>query len=246
MTTPKHYPRAPITEAVLELRVRLPEGTSLSTLADLHAQVEQDYPTRRNQVEVQFEGRSGGEGPTATARQTHKGFVFISHDERQSFQARLDGFAFSRLAPYDRWETFQPEARRLWSIYRSATNPESIVRLALRYVNKLDIPLPVLDMKDYLRTGPEIAPELPQGLSRFFMQLEIPQEDLESSLVLNEALVPPPRANLASVLLDIDIFRQENVPNDEDGIWAFFERLRRRKNQVFEACITDRTKELFV
>ena len=29
----------------------------------------------------------------------------------------------------------------------------------------------------YLRTVPEVAPGLPQGLSRYFMRLEIPHED---------------------------------------------------------------------
>ena len=49
----------------------------------------------------------------AGLRQEQNGYIFASSDERQIFQARLDGFSFSRLAPYDRWETFRDEARRL-------------------------------------------------------------------------------------------------------------------------------------
>lgn len=31
---------------------------------------------------------------------------------------------------------------------------------------------------------------------------------------------------------------------DEEGVWSFFEELHVRKNQIFEACLTDRTREL--
>jgi uncharacterized protein (TIGR04255 family) len=54
-----------------------------------------------------------------------------------------------------------------------------ITRLVVRYINKIDIPLPVGDLKEYLRTFPEVSSDLPQGLSGYFLQLQIPQEDNE-------------------------------------------------------------------
>jgi uncharacterized protein (TIGR04255 family) len=71
---------------------------------------------------------------------------------------------------------------------QSVTKPKLINRLALRYVNRLDLPLPVGDLKYYLRTVPEVSPDLPQGLSGYFMQLQIPQEDISAILILNQAL----------------------------------------------------------
>ena len=68
--------------------------------------------------------------------------------------------------------------------------------------------------------------------------------DLNALLVLNEALMPPPDPNVVSVLLDIDLFCEEPLPDNEDGLWALFEEMRDRKNQIFEACITDKTREL--
>ena len=46
-------------------------------------------------------------------------------------------------------------------------------------------------------------------------------------------------------MLDIDIFSDQDVPDDEDAIWEFFERLHVRKNEVFESCITDTSRKLF-
>jgi uncharacterized protein (TIGR04255 family) len=91
---------------------------------------------------------------------------------------------------------------------------------------------------------PEVSPDLPQGLSDYFMQLQIPQEDLEGMLVLNETLMPPPEDNVVSVLLDIDLFCEVNFPGDKNAQWDLLEQLRVRKNEVFEACITDSTRRL--
>lgn len=242
MPSSKYYSRAPITEALIDIRAELPDGVTLATLIDVHSSIKADYPMLENFLIVQGQMVAGA-SVGATASQTQVGYIFSSSDQKQIFQARLDGVTFSRLAPYDRWETFRSEAQRLWSIYQSATKPKRLSRLGLRYINRLDLPFPFEDLKDYLRTVPEVSPDLPQGLSGYFMQLQIPQEDLSSMLILNQALIPPPTPNVVSVLLDIDIGREIELP-DTEAAWDVLEQLHTRTDQVFEACITDRTREL--
>jgi uncharacterized protein (TIGR04255 family) len=171
--------------------------------------------------------------------------VYASEDQKQVYQTRLDGFAFSRLAPYESWERFSNEARRLWQAYRECLKPVAVTRLAVRYVNRLDIPGERIEIKDYLRTSPEIGQDLPQNLDSYFMQLQIPMDDIRCKLVLNETIGQPSQVDHISLILDIDLFRTEDIPEEEESIWELFEALRRRKNEVFEACITDRARELF-
>jgi len=76
------------------------------------------------------------------------------------------------------------------------------------------------------------------------MQLQLPQQDLEAMLHLNQTLIPPPTLNLVSVVLDLDLFCKDNVPSEDQEIWKRFEILRTRKNEVFEACITNKTRRL--
>jgi uncharacterized protein (TIGR04255 family) len=120
-----------------------------------------------------------------------------------------------------------------------------VSRLAVRYVNRIDIPLPIADFNVYLNTYPQVAVKTNQPLTNFFMRIETPQQDLSSMLVLHLALVPPPDLQVASILLDIDLFRQLNSPMEEAEMWQFFDILRKRKNQIFEDCITDATRRLF-
>jgi uncharacterized protein (TIGR04255 family) len=76
------------------------------------------------------------------------------------------------------------------------------------------------------------------------MQLNIPQRDIKSTLLLREMAVPPASPGVASIVLDIDLFRSDEIPPDDVGIWAFLEGLHARKTDIFEACITDRTREV--
>ena len=46
-------------------------------------------------------------------------------------------------------------------------------------------------------------------------------------------------------ILDIDVSREANLPQNEDGLWELADRMRVHKNTAFEACITDRARELF-
>lgn len=243
MQARKHYSRAPITEALIDIQVQLPQEAKLDILAQVYPSIQSEYP--KSEEMLVFQGQMvAGASIGATASQSQIGYRAFSDDQKQILQVRLDGFTFSRLAPYDCWEKFRDEAKRLWSIYQSLTNPAAIIRLALRYINRLDIPLPISDLKDYLRTFPEVSSDLPQGLSGYFMQLQIPQEKLATMLVLNQALVPPPTPDCISILLDFDLFLEQNIPKDGVTIWEILEQMHEQKNKAFEACITEHTREL--
>ena len=122
-----------------------------------------------------------------------------------------------------------------------------MIRAAIRFIKQINIPAKeAVDLQDYLRTIPELSPDLPQGeLNSFFMQLQIPQVDLNCMLIINEALVPRTNPDFISVILDFDLFRQQVWQADDEDIWRFLEELRRRKNAVFEANITDKARRLF-
>ena len=236
-----HYEHAPITEALIDIRVELPASeTGLQVLESVHDRVKESYPGKKKRLYVQGPFSAGDVGASAT--ETVMGYSFSSEDGKQIFQAQRDGFTFSRLRPYGSWPELRDEARRLWYVYREAVNPEKITRVAVRYINQIDIPLAATDYKDYFRTIPEVSPELPQGLSGFLMQLQFPQTDLWGMLVLTQATLPYPATN--SVILDLDAFKVTEMVSDED-VWGVLETLRDRKNEFFEGCITERTRALF-
>jgi uncharacterized protein (TIGR04255 family) len=251
MTERMHYSRAPITEAVIDLRVTQAQGFSAGDLAPIRDAVADRYAEQggiyTGGVNISFTEPSQVE---TLHQQT--GFRFADQEGRQILQARVDGFTFSVLAPYDRWESFRDEARRLWDLYKSVTRVESITRVAVRYVNRIDIPTAnthTMELEDYFTVYPEIPHGWPhKNLYSFFMQFQILQEDLGCVLVINQATTQPPNLETTSFLLDFDLFREEHEQpwraDTDEAVWEYLEQLRERKNEYFETSITEITKEL--
>ena len=247
MQVQRHYRKAPITEAIIDLKVTLPEGVSVGQLAEIHSSISDNFPTMQPFYKgvgaLVYEPGSTFKVDTSEA---HIGFWFRSEDNLRTFQATLEGFTFNRLAPYESWEEFRSDARSLWNIYKEICRPTSVTRAAIRYVNQINIPTnELIELKDYLSTAPEVSPGLPQKvLQTFFLQLQIPQQDLSCMLIINETIAPPTNPEMVTVILDLDLFRQQVWDSSDEDIWRFLEKLRQRKNEVFEASITDKTREL--
>jgi uncharacterized protein (TIGR04255 family) len=239
----RHYENAPIREAIIDIQIDGAASIKLSALEKIDLRT-QGYPERRNMVTGHFHGQLQAGEFTATAKQDQSGYQFIGAEGKQLAGFRLDGFAFSRLAPYETWDSFRKEAWRLWEFYREATGPSAITRVGVRFVNQLDLPADLRDFRDYIRTYPELSSDLDQRLAGFFMQVQIPQPDIGAMLLLNQAMVPPPNPQTVSIILDIDIVKQGLKVLSNDEVWDIMEVLRVRKNLVFEACITNMTREL--
>ncbi len=244
-----HFPNAPITEALLDIRVKLPEQTDLAKLAAFHDTINQKYPAKqervswRGQIEIKpapitHVSQSAAGGPD--------GYLFTSNDGRQIVQARLDGFTFSRLKPYGKWESLRDEARELWQQYIRIASPEVVTRVALRYINRIEIPFPIRDFKDYILTAPEIAPDLPQGLDNFFMRLVIPYPKAQAVAIVTETVEPVDEAHeRLPLIFDIDVFRAVAFNVQDNSMWEAFESLHDLKNDIFFKSMTPKAKELF-
>lgn len=247
MRTTSAYANPPIIEALLDIRIEASAGLSLTDLQGCLERVRDRYPKRRELKSTSVRLNP----PEELATEIHveqQGYLGISEDEKQFFQARLNGFTANRLAPYSSWEEFRQETRRLWDVYREVVKPTRITRIALRYINRIDIPAQAAELKQYFKTFPEVAADLPQVLESFFMQLILPLPDAKARVIVVETLAPPPPnspQDVVSVVLDLDLFRTEDLPHAEEDLWSVFEILREQKNKVFRACLTEQAEELF-
>ena len=157
-----HFEKAPIREAIIAIQVHdLPESTALE-LRSLPEHVRDSYPQHVDLQEAAFVGQVDLHGrPTATASQRIIGYQFQAIDSRQIFQARVNGFSFHRLAPYQSWRPFRDEAFRLWKVYREVVGPVKIINFSVRYINVLVVPSPGR-LEEHPRVYPGIPPEIPQ------------------------------------------------------------------------------------
>lgn len=241
---------APITEAVIDIRVKLPSSADVKSIDLLFNKIKEHYPTREEQrvSELSFELKPN-EDPIKASKSRIHGYRYISVDKKQIFQARMDGFTLSRLHPYSEWNDFRDEAKRLWHFYKEIAKPDAITRVALRYINNLQMPFPKNDFDEYLTAPPIVPKELPQGISSFLTRIVLTDPSLGVNAIITQALelVPPmTEMNRLPVILDIDVFKQDPKGMEEIDAWITIEQLRHFKNKIFDKSITPKLKETYV
>ena len=240
------FPNAPITEAILDIRAELSKDIILSKLTTFHDHVKERFPEKEERISFTAGFKLSQEGPeTLPTSGGPDGYLFRSPATKKIVQARLDGFTLNKLKPYENWAVFRSEARELWNLYFQVTNPVKITRIALRYINRIEIPLPMGEFKEYILTVPEIAPDLPQGLSQFFMQLVIPNNSINAVAIINQTMELVTPTQKLPLIFDIDISKVVDYKGDNIKMWEDFDSLRMFKNEIFFKSITKKTEELF-
>lgn len=245
MTFPVPYPKAPIVEALVELRVSSKEPRALDDLLALRFAEENAYPELQAQFGIEQRIQVGAAVTTETHHE-RVGHVLVDAGKQQIVQVAPLRFAFSRLAPYQSWEPFMSEAVRLFDAYQRIAHVDKIDQLAVRYINRIDVPLASVELKDYLLTGPEISRALPQGLDAYFFQVRLPLPEFGVATTINETIAEPAHPGVTALILDIEVSRDTALdPGARDVLEGELEQLRAAKNFVFESCITDASRRLF-
>jgi uncharacterized protein (TIGR04255 family) len=243
MNSTHQYAKAPITEALIDIQAKLTPGAKPAAFEALAAAEAGNYPKKSNILQGAFRLQVGPGVQGSSSSHKLLGVRISDPEQKQLVQLRVNGFTMSRLNPYQGWHKLQPEAKRLWTLYKEALHPTEVTRVAVRFINRIDLPNDVTDLEQYITTVPRLGQGLHSSIDQFFMQLQLPQNDLKAMLVLTEARAQGP-ADKLSILLDIDVFRDNEIPQDEDGLWQLLERFHVRKNEIFEASITEETRSL--
>lgn len=245
------YNNPPVTEAVFDILCDLPKDFDYKIFESLHEKIKKDFPIKELTVEYKssIQMRAGSEQPTTETYGGPNGFFLKTSDNNKIIQLRTNGFSFNKLKPYSNWDDFSGEAFRLWEEYVSITNPIKINRMGLRYINRIDIPLPLENLNQYIKTYPEIAADVPQEMIEFFMRLVIPDPISSSIGIITQTIdyaIANKNPQILPLIFDIDVFRvAELKPDDKKSILEIFNTLRNFKNVIFHNSITKKTVKLF-
>jgi uncharacterized protein (TIGR04255 family) len=244
------YPKlskAPIVEAVVELKVRTHKPVEVAALAPIRGALGDRFSVSRDihQVQAQIEMRS--EGPQQAFRAGLVGLRLESSDRGFVVMARIDGVSISRLPPYDTWEGLRDEARAVWTEYARAVDPVAITRIGVRFINRIELPQEPIDFDEVLTAGPKIPEPLPQELTEFFTRVVVPIPEKDATVAIVQTIEPAAPAAAGhyspAVVLDIDAFVERAFEVDDPGTWAALDSLRDVKNMAFFNSITKKTLE---
>jgi uncharacterized protein (TIGR04255 family) len=241
------YKRPPITEAVIA--VSFGDSVDARDLGKANYDFERFYPHHQDARNVNLEffmlPKPGSE-PDTTVHKDELGHRRSSDDQTQIVILWPSLFVFSQLAPYPGWDAFCGRFCRDWALWKKVFGYRKITRVGVRYINRID--LPIIGTVTQLEELFHVYPRIPDDLGPIFayaMQMQLPYSEISGRITINAASVPSPLLAHSSFIFDQDLYTEINVPQTDDALYKLLNQIHVKKNEVFEASITDRARELF-
>ncbi|WP_081579054.1 TIGR04255 family protein [Leptospirillum ferriphilum] len=247
----RKYSKPPITEALFDIQVELPKEVNIETIDGLSSPLLDRYPKKRPRRKFSTKIEFKGDNPPSTDSSDFgiDGFLFWTEDEKQVTQFRLDGFSFSRLKPYPSggWEETYPQMVEFWNFYKDSLKPLLVKRVAVRYINLIEVPKPLgeMDWGSYFNWAPPVFGELPHQIEQFVHRttIQFPEESIKAVITLLTG--PPQEPSKTTAIFDLDVFKEIHLSLDQFKIDPLFKKLRGIKDDLFEAGLTETLKREF-
>jgi uncharacterized protein (TIGR04255 family) len=251
----EHLAKAPIIEAVIDIRARVDVPWDVEDIESRLEPLLSDYPNRSkigsSTLTAELQPPSdGGHAPVLIAAQEYHGWLGIRADSGDGHliaSFTRDGFALSRLAPYQSWDVFREEALRLWKVFCQIANPPGIQRMGVRFINRLNVPVHDLVFSDYFQG----MADTPQGLemAHFLDQQTLawhghPGPPYFVKRIRTFQQPEPQNVDSLALLLDIDAFCHEPCEVSVSTMNERLSALHWLKNHVFFSSLTDKALEI--
>ncbi|MCR4433926.1 MAG: TIGR04255 family protein [Caldiserica bacterium] len=241
----RKYKKPPVVEALCEFQFIPNQQWDLTVPGLIYRKVKDEFPNKQQQIGVSVQFKPTEKGLEHTVESAPPRIQFFRKDKTALIQVAQDLLVVNQLKPYPTWNAFKPVILKCFNIYKEIANPKAFKRIGLRYINIIEFDNKRIKLEDYFRYYPYVPNDLPPVQDSFIVRTEFPYEEGKERVILSLATVIPSKPNVLSILLDIDyvMATPELVPLDKVSEWL--EKAHERVENVFEACITDKAREIF-
>ena len=238
-------PNAPIQEALLDIRVQARQGLHASEFDELFGQLHPAFSVsevmRSMRAKIRLEPT--GEATTRTSDAGETGRLFKSAEGNRIVQCRVDGMTVNMLRPYSSFEDLYEVFSSTWALYREVARPTALTRIAVRYINRFEIPK-TGNLIEFVATAPATVVD-DSYISGFTQSTVHGFSSRGETVILNTALELPLDGGSPNMVLDIDAFREVDVDMSNQDLASAFTELRHLKNSFFFKVIGPRAMEKF-
>lgn len=236
------YRRPPITEAVIEMRFATAANEArIKKAADwLGPKYGEILPQQNTEVKFDFALE------TAVFERGAPSYRLSNSDQTNVLTVKDNSATWSRLAPYEGWDSFRTRfAVEAEQIFKAFAEP-SISRIGLRFINRIDVPKAegedIVRYEDYLNfhinAGPMFDP-----LDAYQWVVQKRDRETGLSLIVQSAIAEQEIPGTGAFVFDIDVFDDAPRPARLTQILDRLDTMRNLKNTIFEAGITDRARQ---
>lgn len=241
---PTPYRNPPVAEAVIEVRFEQPIAGSRVEQAANKIRTLYSFFDPVDTVEFQIDPSK----QQANVSKNYHGFRLSSIDRDELVIVRQESLIWSRLAPYTGWQALEERAKRDWALWKKTVGFSKLGRLGVRFINRIDVQSEAgttTRIENYLRVHPTIPEDVFPPMSNYAMQIVTGAGVENFGITINSGSIPSPLIGYVSFALDLDLYRDVDLPMRDNEIWELLSQMRDMKNRAFEACITDNSRRMF-
>ena len=217
-----------------------------SALAD---ELKDEFPIKehRRDFEAKIEIKDGKLVSQRVDSSAFGGVRVANVDQTVYVQFRPDGFTMNNRKTYMGGDQLIDKALTLWEMLIERARPKLVSRVALRYINRLELPLEDGDQFTRFLTSPPDLPEgAPQAVSQFLSRVVAHDVEREATAVVVQQLKPRKEGQPIAITVDVDVFRRGDFAVDLVVLRKTLGFLRTLKNETFFSLLTDETVDVFV
>lgn len=240
------YKKPPITQAVIDIEFARSHDSDLVNKFRKKVKDQYDSNDIREDIVVDINTEDTGENNPIAETTKHSVFRYTSDDMTEQLLVQESNLVVAQLAPYTGWDDFYNRFSRDWKIWKKVAGHKEVKKIGIRYINRIDVPIEgdLVTFPEYVNLYPN-APHSFGPNSSFTLNVRYKLDDIDAFLTINSSVVKSPLLNHMSLMLDQDIVKTNEVPQSDDNIFAYIKTVHDVKNNIFEACITNKARKLF-
>jgi uncharacterized protein (TIGR04255 family) len=238
------YTKPPIQEAVFEVHYDLAQPLSKESIESLKPVWQEGYPDQKTVAEKNFKLELGPEGIKTSEYGLGNKLICRTTDGKRLVQLSSLLLAVNQLSPYPGWdESFRDTIQHRAEDVQKTIGPLPFRQVALRYINKIDIPEVPLIWENWFQFHLPLPKLEGAGPPRFQMQFDMGITD-SCRLTVNAVALPATPSGTSSVILDI-VVAWMGPPTDPRLLSEYMEKVHRPHRLAFEGYLNDNLRRLF-
>jgi uncharacterized protein (TIGR04255 family) len=170
-------------------------------------------------------------------------FRFATENGKRFVQLSKTNFVYQSNEPYLGWETFRTKLIELWSSALPRIEPSTIVKVGLRYINRIVRTKMHPSPGDWLRPTSDLPASLLESHEHFMGRIESSPRPSHLRLVTLAGEAPGPDWPLGTIIMDIDRINTEPFKADSKAILKNLEFLHDDVWTCFDSAGTKNLKK---
>ncbi len=243
----KKYANPPLVEAVCDFRLAPDCKWDLTIPGLIYEEIKDEFPQKEQRFFQDLKIRPSDKGFQQLVNSEQR-VLFLTKDRNIFVQIGDRLMAINCLKPYPTWQEYKPRIESAYGALIKRVNFEKFQRLALRYINRIEIPgehLESNEFSEYFNFRPFLGKGLPQDIQDFILGCKLPFSDGRDGCKIQMNNIVPDDPKNTALLLDIDysLIQEDTVSINDVPEWL--EEAHKKIETIFEGCITDRLREIF-